>query len=83
MRTDVAPCPSEDVAESLVEASPRFICIFCEIGQKSKKRVGLAAEKAHVSQELDHATGNALRLGRSNDRTRGQFATKKRGMARA
>jgi hypothetical protein len=36
VRTDVAPCPSEDVAESLVEASPRFICIFCEIGQKSK-----------------------------------------------
>jgi hypothetical protein len=45
------------------------ICLSCQFGHVRKKRWRLADKQPHVCQELQSAHRNALRLGRSNDRT--------------
>src|SRR5205085_3795812 len=52
----------------LGSASSR-ICFLGQLVQERKERGRLADEKPHVSQELDHAHGDPICLGRPNDRT--------------
>src|SRR5438105_9945052 len=58
----------------LGSASSR-ICFLGQLVQERKARGRLADEKPHVSQELDHAHGNPICLGRPNDRTSGKRPT--------
>src|SRR5258708_3489936 len=45
------------------------ICLLGKLVQQRKERWRLTPEKPHVGQELDHAHGNPVRVGRTNDRT--------------
>jgi len=45
------------------------ICLLGQLVQERKERRRLADEKPHVGQELDHALGDSIGFGRTNDRT--------------
>src|SRR5205823_4847599 len=58
----------------LGSASSR-ICFLGQLVQERKERWRLTDEKPHVSQELDHAHGDPICLGRTDDRTSGKRPT--------
>jgi hypothetical protein len=45
------------------------IGLFCQLIQERKERRRLTDKQTHVGQKLDHALGNSIGLGRTNDRT--------------
>ena len=58
------------------------ICFLRQLSQVGKEGWRLADEKSHIRQELERAHGDALCLGRSNDRTRWEVSTQKRAWFR-
>ena len=58
------------------------ICLLRQPSHVGKEGGRLADEKSHICQELKRAHGDALCLGRSNDRTRWEVFTQKRARFR-
>src|SRR4030095_3609880 len=66
----------------ILNSASSCICLLRQLSHVGKEGRRLADEKSHIRQELERAHGDALCLGRSNDRTAWEVSTQKRARFR-